>query len=620
MFDAVSAQQAVIKELNSRSSQMIENWKQTARTQRAEILGNRKRLLDQISSEKIMLTPCKPSDSEQTIESKYNLCMNEIRAKAGTEIVESWKLSAMEQRRLIFAAKHQIIADIKTSQPALKSSQQPARADLMRELNTKTEPTPEWKEKLNAKKCEQMRLKNEAICDIREHKFQLKSNTTQVEKFNRVLESLRQPTEQWKLNIHSSIANPHKNMRLVLAELLKGEVTLNETQCARAETLKAIRAEPVPEWKQMKANQFVQIRQAMRAVVCDIAERKFELKKVANRTALLADIRAAYNIPESTTFCEAWKEAIRAKKSKVLLAHKNCMVSLEHDKVALRTTKKSRREQMQECLKQLRSEPVPAWKEKLMSNRTATFELKNQLNRAIASFKTSDLRLVEKSLQARKTECLAQLKSKFGVSAEGWKEAKAAQLAHQHYSKHIALAELLETKPVLKKTETIEQTKLNLMSAIRAKSGAAPVPAWMEAERKERAATQNARNAVLSELRKSKNSIRLGETKSLEQVMQQIHKEIRGAKQPLEAWREEERQAQAQLYQNKRALMQVIGNGVSSLENKRSQAELKEALLREIRAKGDFAVPAWKEARMQVRAQVLKNKVALNAAICALKN
>merc|ERR1712184_222378 len=162
----------------------------------------------------------------------------------------------------------------------------------------------------------------------------------------------------------------------------------------------------------------------------------------------------------------------------------------------------------------------------------------------------------------------------------------------------------------------IEETKTSLMAAIRAKTNTSPVPEWQESERIERSKVQNNRNLVLSELRSVKKQ--LGETKSLEQVRMQICKEIR-ANQP-EAWKEKERESQAELYNNKRMVMQAINNGVSSVANKRSQADLKDALLIEIRSKGEFVVPEWKEKRMGVRAQVLKNKVALNAAICALKN
>merc|ERR1712110_1326937 len=189
--------------------------------------------------------------------------------------------------------------------------------------------------------------------------------------------------------------------------------------------------------------------------------------------------------------------------------------------------------------------------------------------------------------------------------------------AVQFFNKHIMLNQLSSKKVTLKPIKTIEETKTSLMAAIRAKTNTSPVPEWQESERIERSKVQNNRNLVLSELRSVKKQ--LGETKSLEQVRMRICKEIR-ANQPIEAWKEKERESQAELYNNKRMVIQAINNGVSSVANKRSQADLKDALLIEIRSKGEFVVPEWKEKRMGVRAQVLKNKVALNAAICALKN
>merc|ERR1711972_1198309 len=152
-------------------------------------------------------------------------------------------------------------------------------------------------------------------------------------------------------------------------------------------------------------------------------------------------------------------------------------------------------------------------------------------------------------------------------------------------------------KSNLKKTESIEQTKTS------------PVPEWQETERIERSKVQNNRNLVLSELRSVKKPV-LGETKSLEQVRMQICKDIRARREPIEAWKEKEREMQTELYNNKRTVMQAIANGVNCIGNKRNQAELKDALMLEIRSKGEFVVPEWKEKRMAVRAKVLKNKVA----------
>jgi len=621
MFDAVCAKQALVKQINSKSSEMVENWKQTSRDSRAEILGNRKRVMDQISFESIKLTPCKPTDSESTIEAKYNVCMSEIKEKANNQVVEAWKSKAIESRRLIFATMHSVVAEIKTNsglKEGLKSVKAVTREDLMSELKTKVEKEPEWKAKIMRQKCEAIKNKNLVNCDVREFNFELNSTKNIVEKFNMVLDQIRSPTEAWKLQIRAEISNPHKHMKLVISEIIDNKVSLTSTKNTRQELMKTIRASPIEAWKQEKADKFSAFIQTRKSVLCDISEKNYSLKKIANRRAMLADIRAAYNIPESWTFCESWKEAVRNEKSKVLLAHKHCMVSLEQGKVSLKKTKNStRKEQLQACLEIIRKEPVEAWKTKVQQSRISTIENKKLLISEILNFNISELKLVEKSVQNRKIAVNEEIKAKSGNAVEGWKQTSMNNKASQFFNKHIMLNQLANGKSSLKKTQTIEQTKTSLMAAIRAKTNTSPVPEWQETERIERSKVQNARNLVLTELRSVKPN--LGETKSLEQVRMQICKEIR-ANQPIEAWKEKERETQACLYNNKRIVIQAIANGVNCVGNKRSQADLKDALLIEIRSKGEFVVPEWKEKRMGVRAQVLKNKVALNAAICALKN
>merc|ERR1712110_385863 len=319
MFDAVCAKQALIKQINSKPSNMVENWKQSARDSRAEILGNRKRVMDQISFDNIKLTPCKPSDSETTIEAKYNVCMSELKEKAGKQVVEAWKSKAIESRRLIFATMHSVVAEIKTNKTLIN-------------------------------------------CEIREFNFKLNSDKNAVEQFNLMLDQIRSPVEAWK---------------------------------------------------QAKADNFSALIQTRKSVLCDISEKNYSLKKVANRRALLADIRAAYNIPESWTFCEAWKENIRNEKSKVLLAHKHCMVSVEQGKVSLKKTKNfTRKEQLQACLAMIRTEPVEAWKQKIQESRINTIENKKLVLSEILGFKTSELKIVENSVQNRKLAVNSEIKSK----------------------------------------------------------------------------------------------------------------------------------------------------------------------------------------------------------------
>jgi hypothetical protein len=621
MSDAVSAKQAVIKQLTTKFNEMVENWKQSTRDTRATILGNRKRVLDQISFETAKLTPCQPSDSNSTIEAKYNFCIQEIKENSGNAVVEAWKSKAIESRRLIFATMHSVVAEIKIQKSELKSNlkvtKKVTREDLMSALKTKVEKQPEWKIRVIKQICESIKNKNLINCEVRERKFELVSTKSQVEAFNSLLDSIREPTEAWKLKIRSEISNPHKNMKMLIYEINSTKINLTSTKNARQELFKSIRTSEVEAWKQSKADAFSKLVQNKKAVICDISERNFTLNKLPRRQAMLAQIRAAYNIPESWTFMESWRESVRNSRSSVMIAHKNCMVSVEQGQVSLKMTKVStRKEQLQACLELIRKEPVEAWKKTVQESRVSTIENKKMLVSEIMDFDVCGLKIVQKSVQNRKLAVNAEIKSKFDTSVENWKQSIFNKKAVQLFNKHIMLSEITETSPTLKKTQTIEQTKTSLMQAIRAKTNASPVPEWQETERIERSKVQNQRNLVLSHLRSVKPV--LGETKSLEQVRIQLCKEIRACK-PIEAWKEKEREVQAGLYADRRMVMQAIANGVSSIECKKSQAELKDALLVEIRSKGEFVVPEWKEKRMSVRANVLKNKVALNAQICARK-
>jgi hypothetical protein len=271
---------------------------------------------------------------------------------------------------------------------------------------------------------------------------------------------------------------------LVVAEIAENKFSLASTKNPREELMMAIRSHEIEAWKQTKADNFSKHVQARKSVLCDISEKNFSLKKIPNRQALLTQIRAAYNIPESWTFLESWKENTRNQKSKILIAHKNCMVSLEQlkGKFNLKPTQQStRKEQLQACLENIRKEPVEAWKQKVQQSRISTFENKKALNSEISGFELSSLKPVKKSVQARKMEINEEIKSKFGKSIESWKQQQMNNKAVQFYNKHLMMDQLISVKKSnLKKTESIEQTKTSLMAAIRAKTPTSPVPEWKE--------------------------------------------------------------------------------------------------------------------------------------------
>merc|ERR1712226_379676 len=101
------------------------------------------------------------------------------------------------------------------------------------------------------------------------------------------------------------------------------------------------------------------------------------------------------------------------------------MVSVEQGcKVTLRKTKNNtRKEQLQACLNLIRTEPVEAWKQKIQESRTNTIENKKIVLSEILESETSNLKIVENSVQNRKLAVNSEIKSKFNNSVEGWKQA-----------------------------------------------------------------------------------------------------------------------------------------------------------------------------------------------------
>lgn len=622
MFDAVSAKKAVIKELNTKNAgtELVESWKQAARDERANIFGARQRVMNELSQGKLVLAPPQEAADNKTVEQHYNACMHEIRENANTQVVEQWKCEAIENRRLIFAARHEMMSELagKTVESLKKAELSPVEQHkaCMTELATKAEPVPAWKQAQRDTITSTLHHKKQVVHEISTTARQLKSNTTLAAKHSRVMSELRTvEVEGWKQAIRSSHAQPMLAKHATLVELVESSVALKPVCSARAATISALNKQTIPAWKERIARVHREQVERRRAVICDIAERKFSLKKVANRRELLVEIRAAYNIPESTSFVEGWRQVGRDARAAAQEAKRNCMVSLEQEKVVLKSSSASNSHSQlhKACMQQIRGEMLESWKERVQAVRKNAIEGKRALCQEILAGKIT--LASSKSVQSKKLAVMAELRAESNSPVEAWKEAERNQRALQLGAKQLMHIEFGKKKSALKQTESIESCKLAVMQAIRCKQ-AQHIPAWQEAERAERANVQNARNAVMCQVR---GEHKLEPTQTMQEIKRAVLSDIRRHQQPLEAWREAERTAQAGIYDNKRALVLAISNGVSSLENKRSQADLKDALLREIRAVGKSSVvPAWKEAKMQLRTQVLKNKVQLNAQICAL--
>jgi len=197
---------------------------------------------------------------------------------------------------------------------------------------------------------------------------------------------------------------------------------------------------------------------------------------------------------------------------------------------------------------------------------------------------------------------------------EAWKETERNTRAKQISAKHFMFAEMKAKKSTsLKSTKTTEQKKIDVLKQLREKT-TEQLPAWQEAERVERANVQNHHHAMICELSTTNKKEVIENVQPINEIKRAVLSEIR-RKLPVEGWKEQERIQQASLYNNRRAVVEEIGSG--KVTNNRSQVDLKEAMLKEIRSKGAFPVPEWKENRMGQRLQVLKNKTLLNQQICS---
>lgn len=622
--DAVHCKQLMINQLNKKSPAFVEAWKQQMRTERAEIFANRRRFLDDLTFNQHELRPTKPTDEAATIEAQYKVCLAQLRERAGTQIVESWRAKAVEERRLIFATHHLVCSELrgKSAKNALKSqpkSKVELKSALLKDINQ--QPVPEWKEREMEQRREAYEQRAMLICDIRAQPSQkeaLLASSDVIVQRSRVMQAVQkragQAVEQWRQNVRDALAVPKMNKHLLLAELAqRAPVALKSSKCARDEMLAQIRrkysvdSECVPEWKERACRQLKVSLQGKVLTCADISAKRFSLKKCAQHARLMEQIRQR-SVADEAVPC--WRQRERDVRSKAIRAKHATLVQLLTKRPTLKHNSESDRRAV---LAAIRTEPVPAWKEAVQAVRVKIIQAKRQLTEDLKTAKLSS----RKSVAEQKRLTMAQLRATAGKPVEAWKEIAMNHMAVQIGSKMLVHQALVNKSPInaLKKTATVETNKNALLAAIRSPE---PLPSWVEAERAQRATALNARNHVLAALKTGGVSV-LKPTRSLETTKREVLAEIRRHREPLEAWREAEREQVAEGFAKKKQLNAAICDkkGRPVLRNMVKQSDLKELAMREIRFAMGAVVPMWKEKSMAKRCDTMKNKIELNQAILA---
>jgi len=627
--DAIHAKQLLVNQLNKKNQEVtfLESWKQDARRERAAIYANRRRMLDQLTYSPHELRATKISDKPATIEAQYKACLEQLKVQAGTQTIESWKQTAVEERRLIFATHHHICAEIKTTKPTLKKQEKSKiqlKTAMLNEIN-KQNPQPEWKHKEMVQRREAYEQRAQVICDIRENVQtvkQLRPCNDLLSQRKRVMEDVRAFTtvESWKQALRERLAAPKMRKHLMLAELRQGKVELVKTADARDELLADIRrvslnAEVVPEWKVRACEQRKTALKAQRLTCLAICDGVAELKKIPNHARLMEQIRRATSTKE-TVAVEGWRQHARDIMSSALRAKHATLVALVQHRPLL---KRNATVQRQALMDAIRSEPVPAWKAAIQAQRVAAMQAKHRLNAEITAKKTLTSRA---SAPEQKRSAMAEIRARGAQPLEAWREQAREQRAMQLGHQLLVHIELLSKQRVhLKATRSVEASKCAVLAQIRAQD---PLPAWVEAEREMRATALHNKCNMISALGKTKPSSTLKTTKSLEQTKLAVLSDIRRCREPLEAWKEEERAHVSDKFLKKRQLNAEIAASKTALKrglkNFHKQCDLKELALKEIRLALDNVVPVWKEMRMAKRSEAIKNKVELNFAILARGN
>lgn len=461
----------------------------------------------------------------------------------------------------------------------------------------------------------------------------------------RFLESIRAQkqvevvTEAWKQVNRENVAKPmlakQQMMNSILSNPEKTQKSLKPTEDKRVTLMKALNtaednatSSRIESWKVKNIEQRTEAIKNKHAIICDINEKKegTQIKPAANRQNVLAEIRNEVNQkqPNTAPVVENWRQTERDNKSKLYLTKKMVLVDVEAPtaKALLKNVEKTDMVRHTDLLNAIRTEKLPAWKESVNCDRINTIQSKNKVNNEICSQKCEAICKTLKNtqtVQENKINLMKDIRCKSGNFTEAWKESQSNDRATAIGCKGLINEDITSKKASLKLTKSQPELKTETLKELRMKADMC-VPKWKEEILDEQSIIKGNRNQVICDISKSQKSKKpLTKTSSFNESKAKCLSEIRRP-QPVEAWKEAERQSTADLYTVRREVVHAIADKKFSLENSKSQAELRSACLVEIRTKNtETVVPVWKEKKLAKRAEVFTNKMILNRSIENLK-
>jgi len=670
----------VISQLHENShdlGEFVEAWKQESRNKKHQVYQARHNLMSEL--EAFERKPANLDLSNKSDEELKKMAMEEIRnkrrvkSKSGGDfsIIEEWRQKVIEKKVEILANRNQVLSQIRGKRSKITKMLNPIEkkkasteteqksallADIRKtvtEANQKSKKSnleidviPAWKEHQNNQKRNTFENKRnvlselstvdkkellQTVCDILTIRAKFLDSIRNLDKEQEVVES-------WKQENRNQISNPMILKQQMMNSILTENNKLKSTQEPRTAILEAIAAknddelEMKEDWKVKNNKQRTEALKNKHNIVCDIIEKKGEkcLNKEANRENMLEQVRnvALQKCPNGKNIptVEAWKQSIRNEKSNLIMAKKRVLIDVETPAKACKVLKpleKSDLERHTELMNDLRTQAVlPSWKVNVNNERISTIQNKNKISNEILENKFLNINLLKNvnTVQDNKVNLMKDVRSKFGNQLEAWKETEKEVRAVTIGNKNVVHEDILsKTKETtLKQTKNQTELKSDALKELRMKADMS-VPKWKEDLLDEQCKIKGNRNEMICEIREmgdSKlNNKNLVKTLSFNEQKSKCLSEIRRCN-PIPAWKEEINNEKAEFYSARRGVNFDISQGKFNLENCKSQSELRQDCLRQIRLLNTERVtPVWKEAKLEKRAKVFTNKQMLNRAI-----
>lgn len=649
----------IINQINKNSNQFIEEWKHENRSKKALILANRQQVLQDICDKIVVLSKIEANKqqnltkNENKNEANRKAMLDQLRSNANNEIYEDWKIQAIDNKRRILDNRHAILTCISENDKKNLKSVKKSKSDIKNELlcairkNNSNECLPNWKENEFNQKRISIENKNELLLEIEKEKKEndfkkvIKNKddsfiTSRSNLLNSIRDNSNLIVESWKQENRNKISSPMLNRQLILNDLTKTPL-LKSTSNPRTQLLNSLNTseplEKLENWKNIIIKQRSDAIQNKNKINCEIYEANKNMKtlieKTSNRAHLLEEIRQITQENDkirSIDIVEGWKQDFRNEKSRNFINKRMVIVDLlSDDKKKLKRTM-SENDKYTNLLNSIRTEPIPAWKQRINNDRVKTIQNKKEINTKIEE--NSKNLNKNKNQILNKQKLMSEIRQNSGNFTEGWKEEIKNDIAGTIGNKELIKQDLIDFNSKkrtnsgsgLKNNKDQIGLKNEMLKELRYIKNNT-LPNWREQELEFNSRIQGSRQVMLAEITNSKNLQNLKRTSSSCQIRNNVLADIRRGC-PIPSWQEIQRIQLANIYNNKRAIMTDIvdKNFKDLLENSKTLPELKCQVLKDIRNKNvDGIVPLWKEDIMSKRAQPYINKVLLNHSINALK-